>query len=68
MCLSIFEVPERWAIFFSKTKYYQGHIMLHPPASNIGSFITKDTLFPPFTRMGPFCTKMVYHSVENPER
>jgi hypothetical protein len=42
--------------------------MLGTLASNIDSFITKDTVFLPFTRMGPFCTKVMFLALENPER
>jgi hypothetical protein len=65
-----FEIPERLTVFFSKevTQHSEGHIMLSPPASNIDNFFTRDMVFLPFTRMGPFCTKMIFLALGNPER
>jgi hypothetical protein len=54
--------------FQKLTQYSQGHILLGTHALNINSFITRDTLFLPFPRMGPFGTKMMYLATENPER
>jgi hypothetical protein len=50
------------------TQFSQGNNVLHPPVSNIDSFLPTDTELLPFTLMELFCTKVLFLTLENPQR
>jgi hypothetical protein len=42
-----------------------GNNILHPPASNIDCFLPRHIALLPFTWIEPFCTKMMFLTLEN---
>jgi hypothetical protein len=53
--------------FQQVTQFSSGNKVLDPPASNNDSFLTKDTVLVPFTRMELFGTKVMFFTSENIE-